>query len=449
MKLQDFKTHLSKLLPDYQSKQYLLAVSGGVDSMVLLHLFKNYHLNFKVAHCHFGLRSDADKEEELVTKTCQLLGIELSSIRFDTKSYQKKHGLSIQEAARKLRYDFFYQIVEEQKLNFIVTAHHANDNLETAIYKLAKGTGIKGIRGIEPIVKKLLRPLLPFTKESIYDYAKKNDVTWLEDVSNKDNKYSRNLIRNKVVPVIRQINNSAEKSFYKTAEKLRAVESIYNVHIKTLQKDLINRHHESERINKVKIIRANLNPCVFEDVLSPYDISYDDCSLLLDQINDHGQKFISRNHNFILRNEREELVITRNKITDDICKAWKLQEPLCHIPKGSLHLKYQQKNIPLTKNRTHVYFDASAFNEDIIIRNWKNGDRFKPFGMKGTQKVSDLLINNKLSQKEKDQQLVLEYRGEIIWVVGLRASQLYPISKETNEVLHIFIEYVNDPNQTV
>ena len=440
VKFQDFKNHLSKLLPDYRSKRYLLAVSGGVDSMVLLDLFKKNELAFRVAHCHFGLRPDAQQEEDLVIKTCQSKSVKLSNVRFDTKSYTKKHGLSIQEAARKLRYNFFYQIINEQKLDFIVTAHHTNDNLETVIYKLVKGTGIRGIRGIEPIANKIFRPLLPFSKEDIYNYAKANKVAWLEDVSNKDNKYTRNLIRNKIVPTLKQINNSLEKSFNKTSDKLRAVEKIYNLHVKTLQKELITIHSESYRLDKSKVKKANLSPSVLEDVLAPYTISYEDCSLLLAKLTSHGQQFFSSNQTFILRNEREELVILKNKENEDIHQIWDLNEPFCHANKLNFKLKYQLKSIHLVKKRNHVYFDASQLNGGVIIRNWKKGDRFQPFGMKGTQKVSDLLINNKLSQKEKDHQLVIEYQGDIIWVVGLRAGSLYPILKTTSKILHIYFE---------
>lgn len=441
MKFQDFEIHLSRLIPDYQTSRYLLAVSGGVDSMVLLRLFKQHQLSFQVAFCHFGLRPEADQEEILLEKTCEKLDIKLHKQRFDTTAYSQSKKIGTQEAARELRYNFFNELLNTEKLDFIVTAHHANDNLETALYKLSKGTGIKGVRGIKPISDSLLRPLLPFSKSEIYDFAKENNIEWLEDKSNRSNKYNRNHIRNNVVTLLEKVNPSIEKSFYRTSQKLLTVENIYQNHITTLRSKLLKKREENFELKKTDLSEFRVDAYQLEDILEDFGIAISDCLDVMEKLDTHGQTYNSKDYKYLLLNERNHLILTRGEIKNEIAKKWFLNDKTLSLPNYQISVEtINIEDFKLIKSPLHLYMDADLIEDDFLIRNWIKGDSFRPFGMKGSQKISDLLINKKLSTFEKQNRLVLEYKNQIVWVIGLRTSNLYSVTPSTKSVLHIYVE---------
>ena len=438
--IKSFLQNLRQIIPNFESKNYLLAVSGGIDSMAMVELFQQTKLQFSVAHCNFQLRdNDSFLDEELVTKTIKEIGKTLFIKRFDTKNISIKNKESIQITARKIRYQWFNELIVNNKYDFIVTGHHANDNLETAIYKLAKGTGIKGLRGILPLQNKILRPLLNFTKNQLVTYATANKIIWREDSSNNHNKYRRNFIRHQIIPLLEELNPKAVLNFSQTTERLRLAEQVLNEKIYSLKKDLIIKENETTySIAKNNIKNHKITTPLLFELLTDFEFSYSTCDSIIQNIDSISGKTYQSNTEFTLLNDRDDLIISRanNKV---ISGQIPIQVGDHHIGGKTLSISIltYHPTFKFERNKNIAYFSADTLKGEFEFRNWEIGDKIYPFGMKGQQKISDILINQKVPLHLKKKELVLLYKGKIIWLLGRRASNLYKTSNSSILKLHV------------
>lgn len=437
MNQDSLNSFLEENVADYRNKSFLLAVSGGVDSMVLLDLFVQSKLKFFVAHCNYQLRgNDSDLDEKLVTDYCVERNIPIHIKRFSTKSIKTEKPTSTQMLARELRYNWFKELKKEIAYDYLVVAHHATDQIETVLLNLVRGTGVSGLRGMKPVNGEVIRPLLTYGKEEILSYAEKNSITWREDVSNQKNDYKRNLLRNKVLPLLKELNPSLEQTFNQTIEKITDAESVFLNEIKTIKSQITQ---EGEILITDQLLKsAKATPTLLFEVLKTYGFVYEQVKSL----------FLKHNSGAILESEKYQLI--------KIEIGWQLVlkevivfEPQTITPSdlekkilllsGTVSFQqYSKKDFKLKKDKAFLSLDIDLLQFPLNIRQWQQGDKFMPFGMKGVKKVSDLLIDAKVPLYEKTKVFVLEdASGKVIGVLNFRGDDRYKITDATQSVLEI------------
>ncbi len=416
-----------------KADRLLLAVSGGVDSMVLTHLLKAAGYDFAVAHCNFKLReSESDEDERFVFDTMRSMGMECFTTSFTTNNYATEKGISIQMAARELRYAWFDQLMDEHSFDKLVTAHHANDTFETVLFNLAKGTGLRGLRGIVPKQGKLVRPLLSFTKEQILAYAQAERVQWREDDSNASNKYSRNLIRNEVVPLLQQINPGLLATFLSTQKRLIATEELLN---DTLE-ELARRHTQQVGEDWIITFDNAYNLVFIEFVLAPFGFNLDQVVDIQQALTKGhvGGKFLSKSYQ--LNVDRNRLVISpSHQVTKEISISSTTREVSNDWFSLRIAIKQEVQSPARDVKQASIDFDKLQF--PLTIRKWRPGDYFYPLGMKGKKKISDFMIDNKIPLNLKERVCVLTSGDDITWVIGHRLDDRFKITKETKCVYQI------------
>lgn len=482
-----------------EKDKILLAVSGGIDSCVLAHLFYEIQsenslnkLNFALAHCNFDLRGEeAEKDALHVKNLAQKYGIAFFEVKFETKKYAENNQISIQMAARELRYEWFERIRQENDFSYIATAHHQNDNLETALFNFTKGTGIAGLRGILPKVGKIIRPLLFAKREEIEMYATDNQLVWREDVSNKENKYARNLIRNEVVPLLKKINPNIENTFENTAKKMQDLEAILKAQI--IDFEYINEKYFQEKLreNKQKYFLIDTDfvqnislellktkaggSLILYEIIKKYNFSYAQTQQIwaqniqnnqqdFQQDNQQnfqqektvsGQQYFSQTH--LITQNRGDLVVSKNTgnslkmLDNDVIIKGNKNEQNFFYENEFFMLDFRtfgrEKLVTLKMPLDEIIVDAEKVVFPLKMRIWQDGDSFCPLGMTGKKKISDFLISQKVPLNSKKSVLVLLSSAnsetnsveKIMWVVGMRADDRFKISTETKKILHIKI----------
>jgi len=418
-----------------KNKRYLLAVSGGVDSMVLLNLFRVLKFKFSVCSCNFLLRSgESDEDISFVKSICDKNKIKFYQKNFETKRYSKENNISIQMASRDLRYQWFNDTLKKNKYDFIVTAHHRDDNIETILFNFIKTTGYKGILGIQKESKKIIRPLLDIGKKDLIRYAENKKLRWREDKSNNENKYSRNKIRNKVIPLLSEINDSLGKSILESSKRINKVEQFINYHLDEFTKKYVNH-----RPNCIEVSKSFLNDNHYElliyDFLRGYGFNYDQISQFIKSIkNNNNQKFYSKK--YTLCNDRYSFFIVdsdfKNKVNIQI-------KSLGEVSNRDIKLsisKYDKQNFVLNNNRSNAQLDYDKVSFPLTFRNYKKGEKFIPLGMKKHKKISSFLSDAKVSWYEKNNQFIIEdSNNKIIWLVGRQISDEYKVISTTKTVL--------------
>ena len=415
-----FLEDLSNIV-DYKKSSFLLAVSGGVDSMVLLNLFTVSNINFSVAHCNFSLRGeDSDEDEKFVKSICDKLGINFFVKKFNTKKTAFDEKISIQMAARELRYKWFNDLVNNNKIDNIVTAHHFNDNIETVLFNIARGTGISGLKGIEKKQNRLIRPLLNFTKNQVLDYANKNKIEFREDLSNEDEKYKRNKIRKSIIPDFQNVNPGFIESMYATIENFKSAENIYLKFIENEKKRCTNYVDEVLKID-IGLLRKSIEPktVLFEIIKEFGFIDIDSIFNVIDA--GSGKSFYSKKY-FLVKN-RNKLCISK-LIKDKILEISKEKNNIKDPIKMSLKFVDNFK-LNEIKNKKVAVLNYDKLEFPLTLRTWKEGDWFIPSGMKGKKKLSDYFIDNKFSLIEKKRCFVLCSNNDIVWIVGHRIDERY------------------------
>jgi len=410
----------------------LLAVSGGIDSVAMSHLFFEAKFQFAIAHCHFSLRKEADAEAELVSQLAQKFNIPFFFRQFDTENFAKNEKISIQMAARKLRYDFFEQIRNENQFSYIATAHHLNDSLETAIFNLAKGTGIAGLRGILPKNGFLIRPMLFATRQEIEFFIKNNEISYLEDSSNASEKYKRNFIRHQIVPrLAEQINPNVVENFAETAQKLIFTEKIQEAYFQELAKKIWQKKGLAYYLD----LSENREAVVLHHFLEPFGFSFRQC-LQIQENEQVGSDFFSEDY-WVVR-DRKQLVITPISFRQDVAEKYYIEakQETLQTDFFTLEMKFSENypsNFPSPTEA--LYFDAEKLQFPLVVRTWQEGDTFQPLGMKGKRKISDFLIDEKVPKNLKKRIFVVESGKEIAGILGMRSGEKFKIDSSTQKVL--------------
>ncbi|WP_173073745.1 tRNA lysidine(34) synthetase TilS [Tenuifilum thalassicum] len=417
----------------------LVGVSGGIDSMVLLHLLVNSGFNVGVSHCNFNLRGEeSDADEQFVRYHCLMNGIPIHTIAFDTKQYALENGLSIQVAARELRYNYFDEICKEHKYSHIAIAHNLNDSVETVLLNLARGTGLKGLTGIKPVNGKIIRPLLFATRSQIADYAKENNISFREDSSNASTKYKRNFIRHKVMPLLRELNPSADYSIYNTAQHLNEAQILVERQLAQIQEDLISVNDDKVLIDIEKLLKESAGNYFLVNFLATYGFTpFQAAEAYKLTASSPGSRVESESH--VVYRDRSYLILQHKQLqNDDVGVTIAANDTFIESPvKLSINIVDYTEGYTLEKDMNVANLDFQKLKFPLTIRKWKPGDRFVPFGMKGFKKVSDFLVDNKVPLADKNNVYVLTTAGEIAWVIGYRIDNRFSLSESSNKIFKI------------
>jgi tRNA(Ile)-lysidine synthase len=421
-----------------EGSRWLLAVSGGIDSMSLAHLCYESGWACGVAHCHFGLRAaDADADEAFVGQWAHEHGMPFFSIRFDTRKYAAAKHLSVQMAARELRYAWFEELRASQHYTAIAVAHHADDSAETVLLNLARGTGVKGLCGMAPKNGAVVRPLLFATRREVAAYAAARVLPYREDASNAKTDYARNRIRHNVVPELQKINPSATESILQTARHLRQSYAVIEA-----EREKIVGRCVTCRNGDVHITIAALKetPCVefwLFEILQPFHFSGAVVHELAGALDGQpGKRFYSPTHEAI--KDRATIIvapIAENRNDNDVTQI----DRGCRATTSPIALRLDYRlNTPLfvpSRERTTATLAADRLQFPLTLRRRRDGDVFQPFGMNGFKKVSDFLIDEKTPRHEKDRQYVLLSGDDIVWLIGRRIDERYRVTDDTKEIL--------------
>jgi len=416
-----FSKHIKKEFSFLKESKLLVCVSGGVDSMVLINLLNRLKYNVSIAHCNFNLRDDESDIDEDFVKNYAIT----NSIPFFSKSFITripKH--SMQMAARNLRYKWFYSVLKVEELDYIITAHHLDDSLETFILNLSRASGIEGLTGIKQLNDVIVRPLLVFSKNEILNYAKTNNIKWREDSTNKKNDYQRNQIRNEIIPLLKKLHPNFLDQSKKTMTFLNESNLIIENYIQIVKNENFNLKDDEIVISK-DFIRNNSN-LIFH-LFKEYNFKYSD--QILELCNSLSGKIIESNTHVLLSN-RSNLVVKEktNRIDQTFEVGIKgLLSPIeMNIEVGEFKTKFNKKSIYLSKKEIDF---------PLYLRKWKKGDVFFPFGMKGKKTVSKYYKDEKMSFFDKQNQWLLCNNDEIVWVVGKRPDRRF--FKDNNASLKI------------
>ena len=409
----------------------LVALSGGADSVALLLVLHNLGYKCQAIHCNFHLRGEeSNRDEEFVTSLCKRLGITLDIVHFDTTEYAKSHGISIEMAARELRYDAFEKQRKLIDAQAIAVAHHRDDSAETLLLNLVRGTGIRGLRGIQPKNGYIIRPLLCVGREDIIDYLKWRGQDFITDSTNLTSDYTRNKIRLEVIPKLAEINPSIKESLAGTAQRVSEAELIYRHAIREAVKRV-----KTENSIDIELLKKEIAPAtLLHEILSPLGFNSKQTEDIYDSLDNEGSKIFSTTEWNVVK-DRNSLIITHKdeiKAIDIILPATGIVETTL----GTLSIKQFPFNNNIPKQRNTACLDIEKLQLPLTLRNTRNGDRFAPFGMRGTKLISDYLTDRKKSLIEKQSQLVVtNAKGEIVWLVNERPSARCCITEKTKNVI--------------
>lgn len=434
--LEKFRRFIQSNSLCHPGDRILLAVSGGVDSMVLLHLYIAAGYTPGIAHCNFHLRgAESDGDEKFVRSMAENFDLIFHQQDFDTEQFADKSRISIQMAARKLRYRWFEEIRKKHGYKFIATAHNQDDVIETFFINLSRGTGIRGLTGIPVRSEKVIRPLLFASRESIVDYTTKHDIRFREDSSNASHKYLRNRLRHQLIPMLEEENPSFRNAMMDTILKLAETEKLYKQELDQLKKKLMRTEGERTRISIRDLSAFSAKRSILFEILSEYNFS----SLAMEDITHSlegpsGKQFLSATHRIV--KDREDLIITpldqkeerkyyleheSGRISEPIDLEWMVVEhtETFHIP----------------NDRKIACLDLQKLHFPLMLRHWQTGDYFQPLGMDGMKKISDYLIDMKVSLPDKERTWMLTSENNIAWVIGQRIDDRFKVRPETTQVL--------------
>jgi tRNA(Ile)-lysidine synthase len=436
--LEQFLNHLSRHALCTPSNRVLLAVSGGLDSMVMLHLFKKANYLIAVAHCNFQLRgSEAEEDQRFVADACKSLDVPFFSKKFDTQEYAKENRLSIQVAARELRYAWFQELMEEKKFDFLATAHHVNDSLETVLLKWIHGSSLEGFAGIPVRNKKVIRPMLFATRSLLSDFASERGIMWRSDSSNDSDDYQRNFIRHQVIPKLKEINPALESTFRHGLKKITGELEFLKTQLEQWKKDHVHQKSGQVLIDKAALLNASFSDSLLWRVVREYGFNIDQCHDMMEAMQSQsGKKFIGTSH--LLTLDREHIIISPY---DDAYEAVTLREKNESVVRGAWEISIERsKTKDISTNPIVASLDADKIKFPITWRYWQPGDSFYPLGMENRKKLSDFLIDRKIPLADKNGISVLESEGEIIWVVGHRIDNRYKITPDTKAVIKLTVQ---------
>ena len=423
-----FQNHIAQNFSQLKDKKLLLAVSGGIDSMVLMHLFLQLNYDISIAHCNFQLRGEESNEDEnFVKSAAKKFKIPNYFIQFDTEIYSKENKLSTQLAARKLRYDWFQKLLSENELDYLVTAHHLDDNVETFLINFIRGTGLDGLTGIPAQNKNIVRPLLPFSREEIENYAKENQIQWREDSSNASDKYFRNKLRHNIVPTVKELNTGFLDSFQNTLHHLQQAESLVDDASKLVYEKVVLTTENQSEIHLKPLLEFKNYKAYLYQWLKKYGFSaWNDIYELVEA--QSGKQVFSETH--ILLKDREKLILSKRKLTTK--NEGFIIESITSKVNIPLKLTFSKVVNIFETNSNCIFVNEDKIKFPLTIRKWQEGDYFYPTGMNGKKKLSKYFKDEKYSLIDKENQWLLCSQDQIIWVIGKRADNRY-IAHETTQ----------------
>ncbi len=432
--LNSFQNHIDLRLPFLNKKKLLIAISGGVDSVVLTHLCHKLRFNIALAHCNFNLRSEeSDADEAFVLDLAEDLDLEVFIESFDTKDYARNNKCSLQMAARELRYNWFKEIAEQLHFDYVLTAHHADDNLETFIINFTRGTGLEGLTGIPEVNDKFVRPLLPYSREAILGFANEYNIKWRSDSSNASVKYLRNKLRHEVIPVLKDINPSLLQSFQTTLNNLNEASVIVKDQMDAFLDRAITKVENGISAFKISEFQKLTHPKAYlYEVFKKYGFTeWQDVTNLLEA--ETGKYVQSKTHRLI--KNRAHLLLTEIELTS-VPEIFTLNDlKNFETPLGTFN--FEEVDSISKADNTCIYVDKKMLHFPLTLRRKQDGDYFYPLGMSGKKKLSKYFKDEKLSLIEKDRTWLLCSKDDIVWVVGRRADNRFKVTDKTKQILKI------------
>ena len=435
--LKKFQNHLLHNFQFLNGKKLLLATSGGIDSMVMLHLFEQLDYQIAIAHCNFQLRGvESFEDQKFIQDYADANAVPVYITQFDTTAFAEDYKLSTQVAARELRYSWFYELLETEQYDYILTAHHADDNLETFLINLSRGTGLDGLTGIPEQNENVIRPLLAFSQQEIEEYAELNIIQWREDSSNASDKYVRNKIRHHLVPMLKEMNPNFLSSFHKTQIYLQEAQDMVDdaaimVYQQVATQEGENISFDLNKLKKLPNYKSYLYQWLNEFGFTAWNDIYD-------LVESQSGKYVFSSEYRLLK-DRETLILSPLNFSDEKQEYFiDASQTVVNVP---LNITFSPvADMAIASNKT-IFVDYEKLKYPLTLRRWNEGDQFQPFGMDGkSKKISKFFKDEKLSLLEKENTWLLCSDNTIVWVVGLRQDERFKIENTTKNILKIQLD---------
>ncbi|MDF2452652.1 MAG: tRNA lysidine(34) synthetase TilS [Bacteroidota bacterium] len=424
-----------------KTDKLLVAFSGGVDSVVLADLLRKCSYQIELAHCNFQLRGKEAKDDtEFCRSYAESIGVPFHVMYFDTKDYAAQHHLSIQMAARDLRYNWFKSLKEQYGFDYILTAHHGSDNVETLLVNLIRGTGIKGLQGIPEKQNHMVRPLLFATKEEIREYAAKQKLAFREDSSNQEVKYKRNFIRHQIVPGLKILNPAIEETIHTSIQFFKQSSEIIAEYAQQKYQCICKEENDQLFIDINLLIKEKQKETLLFEWLYPKQFKTTQVQQLSEALlseNHTGKQFSSASHQLAI--DRKYIIVKKRDIENKVSEYTITSlTDTGHLPISLVFEETHDLTFSKDPNIISIPYSVNLF--PLKLRRWKAGDKFKPFGMNGFKKLSDFFKDHKLSLFEKENVWILENKKNIIWIVGYRMDDRFKVVEGEEKLLKISVD---------
>jgi tRNA(Ile)-lysidine synthase len=443
MKLPAIHTILKNLVPITKNDQYLVAISGGLDSVVLAYLCFKAELPITLAHCNFKLRgAESDRDELLVRQLGEQWGVKVLVKSFETARYAEQQQLSIQEAARNLRYTWFEELTNTQPLlKWILTAHHSDDNVETLLMNFFRGTGMAGLTGIPPRNGKILRPLLNYSREQLQQIALDNNLSYVNDSSNEKEDYTRNYFRLTILPALKKVYPSVTENLLNNIKRFTRIENLYGEAVKKIVNKILQSKGDEIHI-PIGQLRRYQNTSLLFELLTPYGFSAGQVEEAFEFLEAQSGASIQAAHqNWRLIRHRNWLILAPAQKEECNYQEVLVDTKQLFFKEGELLLEdIADISSHIPTSSTHVWLDKKQIRFPLLFRKWREGDYFYPLGMAKKKKVARFLIDQRKSIVEKEKVWVLESAGKICWVVGERLDDRFKVTASTKSVLSIRVK---------
>jgi tRNA(Ile)-lysidine synthase len=417
-----------------EGERILLAFSGGIDSVAMTELFHMAGIKFGLAHCNFMLRGEESEEDEkFASRIAEKYGVELLTKRFLTEKHGQNRRISIQQAARELRYTWFSEILQGKKYSLCATAHHLNDSIETMMINFLRGSGIAGLSGIKPVSGKFIRPLLFAKRAEIADFVSERGLRYREDSSNLSDKYIRNKIRHHIIPLFQEINPGFEATAARNLDYLRDVGNVFMEYAADKRKELLTEENGMHKISIKDLAQSPGSQALLYEILRGFGFNSSIVADVFEALEGPpGRQFFSPTHRLV--KDREYLIIIQSEEGEkNIYSVYPGENKDLPL---KLNVSFTERvNIPeLSAHGSVEYFDADTLKFPLTLRKWRKGDYFYPLGLGKKKKLSDFYIDKKLSIPEKEKTWLLLSGEEIVWVVGYRIDHRFRVGENTGNI---------------
>jgi tRNA(Ile)-lysidine synthase len=435
--LEQFQAYINRYHLITEGDRLILALSGGIDSMVLADLLLKSKVEFVVAHCNFHLRGEeSDGDEQFVREYAVRNGIQCFVKHFDTEQYAAEQGVSIEMAARDLRYAWFEELRQQLGYDKIAVAHHADDQAETFFINLLRGAGLRGLKGMQPQNGVIIRPLLWASRKQVHQYAIDNQINWREDHTNAETVYLRNKIRNQLLPVFDELHPEARQGLYRSLEHLASENELYRELLKEKLSQIVKQEDEVQKVKVPELVEGPASFQLLFEWLRQYGFNTDQCHFIFEAMKTGiGNKYYSPTHQLVIGRNELQLSEIRS-VSDEEIRIDRGEEEIL----SPIHLRFSQvektADFIINKSRDVAQWDADKIQFPLTLRHWRHGDRFHPLGMKGSKLLSDFFVDQKFTELQKrNTWLLVSADGDILWVIGHRVDDRCKVTSETKTIL--------------